>query len=104
MSAKSEQLSRIINAFELWCHRGQTPTILCQQADLLLGNYASSKIISALKLSGIQLKPCADSHQTDNKPELFVYRPLSATPQDKSLNLQLHFAMASNLLYPVIDP
>ena len=102
MSTKPEQLSRVIAAFEQWRRNKKgrqvpTPAPLRQQAVALLDNHSSSKITSALRISDTQLKNWTESLQTDNKPDPFVHLPLSANPQDKSLNLVLHFRHGEQL-------
>lgn len=102
MSTNPEQLSRVITAFEQWRRNKKgrqvpTPALLRQQAIALLDNHSSSKITSALRISGTQLKNWAASLQTDNKPDPFVHLPLSASTQDKSLNLTLHFRHGEQL-------
>ena len=95
-----EQLSSVIAAFEQWRHNKngrQTPTPLRQQAVTLLDNYSSSKITSALRISGTQLKQWAGSLQVVNKHDPFVHLPLSSSTQHKSLNLQLHFRHGEQL-------
>ena len=98
-----EQLSRVITAFEQWRHnkierQASTPAPLRQQAVALLDNYASSKITSALRISGTQLKNWAESLTVANKPDPFVHLPLSSNGQPNSLNLQLHFRHGEQLI------
>ena len=98
--SNSEQLSSVIAAFEQWRHHKngrQTPTPLRQQAVALLDNYSSSKITSALSISGTQLKHWAESLQVAETPVPFVHLPLSSSAQYKSLNLQLHFRHGEQL-------
>ena len=97
-----EQLSSVIAAFEQWRHhkkarQAPTPAPLRQQAVALLDNYAASKITSALRISGTQLKQWADSLPVANKPDPFIHLPLSVNPQHKSLNLELHFRHGEQL-------
>ena len=98
-----EQLSSVIAAFEQWRHnkkerQASTPAPLRQQAVALLDNYASSKITSALRISGTQLKNWAESLTVANKPDPFVHLPLSSNGQPNSLNLQLHFRHGEQLI------
>ncbi|MCG6200562.1 hypothetical protein [Psychromonas antarctica] len=95
-----EQLSSVITAFEQWRHHKngrQTPALLRQQAVALLDNYSSSRITSALRISGTQLKQWTESLQVVNKPAPFVHLPLSSSVQHKSLNLELHFRHGEQL-------
>lgn len=97
-----EQLSSVIAAFEQWRHNKNgrqtaTPEPLRQQAVALLDNYSSSKITSALRISGTQLKQWTESLQVTNNPDPFVHLPLSTSAQHKSLNLQLHFRHGEQL-------
>ncbi|HEY5715024.1 MAG TPA: hypothetical protein VIS54_01300 [Psychromonas sp.] len=97
-----EQLSSVIAAFEQWRHNKKgrqvpTPASLRQQAVALLDNYSSSKITSALRISGTQLKQWAESLQVANTPDPFVHLPLFPSAQHKSLSLALHFRHGEQL-------
>jgi len=59
--SNQNQLTITVEAFEQWRNtrngrQVRTPASLREQAVLLLQEYSSSKIISALKISGTQLK------------------------------------------------
>ena len=97
-----EPLSSVVMAFEQWRNnrkgrQARTPTSLRQQAVALLEHYASSKITSALKLSGSQLKQWAESLHGANNPEPFVHLPLWVSPPHSSLNLTLSFRHGEQL-------
>ena len=97
-----EQLSSVIAAFEQWRHnkkerQASTPAPLRQQAVALLDNYASSKITSALRISGTQVINWAELLTVSNKPDPFIHLPLSAKSQVQSLNLELHFRHGEQL-------
>ena len=97
-----EPLSCVVIAFEQWRknrkgRQARTPTSLRQQAVALLEHYASSKITSALNLSGSQLKQWAESLHGANIPEPFVHLPLWGSPPQPSLNLTLSFRHGEQL-------
>jgi len=93
---KSDQLSITAAAFDQWrinrvSRSERTPLALRQQAVLLYKDYPSSRITSALKISGTQLKLwntlCAPK---DDYPD-FVHLPSPNTPTTVPLNLSLSF-------------
>ena len=97
-----EPLTRVITAFEQWRQNKSgrqkpIPAPLRKQAVLLLDEYSSSKITSALKISGSQLKQWTESLQLVNNTHQFVDLPLPSSAQPASLNVQLHFRHGGHL-------
>jgi hypothetical protein len=90
------QLSITAIAFEQWRFnrlkpRERTPLHLRQQAVSLSNTYSSSKITTALKISGTQLKQWLKllaPHQTSQE---FIHLPHSNSPTIDTLNLELSF-------------
>lgn len=91
----SDQLSITVTAFDQWretrTNRGErTPLALRQQAASLCTRYPSSKITTALKISGAQLKQWSKTHAPNNDYPDFIHLP--STPTTETLNLNLTFA------------
>ena len=96
MQNPDEMMASAITAFEQWRQTrvnraAKTPTVLQQQAAALLAHFASSKITSALKISGTNIKRW--SKQVKNKQSLteFVPLPLIDEPASAPLNVALVF-------------
>ena len=116
---KQDQLSTLVTAFELWRSNRNgrqvpTPTALREKAVALLNHYSSSQIISALRISGSQLKQWRESAAStpETKPH-FIHLPISSSPTQHSVNVELCFvsgdqmnlsgAVDSELLISLID-
>ena len=96
MQNPDEMMASAITAFEQWRQTrvnraAKTPIVLQQQAAALLAHFASSKITSALKISGTNIKRW--SKQVKNKQILteFVPLPLIDEPASDTLNVALVF-------------
>jgi hypothetical protein len=92
-----DQLSTAVIAFERWRSNRNgrqvpTPTTLREQAVSLLNHYSSSQIISALSISGSQLKQWRNSFEPTDKTFPFVHLPISPSLTNPSVNVELRFA------------
>jgi len=100
---KQDQLSTLVTAFELWRSNRNgrqvpTPTALREKAVALLNHYSSSQIISALRISGSQLKQwrqCVAS--TPETKSHFIHLPISSSPTQHSVNVELCFASGDQM-------
>lgn len=104
-----DQLPTVVSAFEHWRSNRNgrqvpTPIALREQAVTLLNNYSSSQITSALRISGSQLKQWRNSAvPTETKPQ-FVHLPISISPTQSSINVELCFASGDQMhLSGVVD-
>tara|TARA_R110001583_G_scaffold22560_1_gene84546 strand:+ start:515 stop:880 length:366 start_codon:yes stop_codon:yes gene_type:complete len=97
-----DQLPTVVTAFEHWRNNRNgrqvpTPTALREQAVALLNHYSSSQIISALRISGSQLKQWRNSAApTETKPQ-FVHLPISSPPTLPSVKVELCFASGDQM-------
>lgn len=104
-----DQISTVVTAFELWRsnrngRQAPTPETLREQAVLLLNNYSSSAITSALRISGSQLKQWRNSHELPEKTPKFVHLPISSSQMQSPLNIELRFAHGDQMcLSGVVD-
>jgi hypothetical protein len=97
-----DHLSRVVAAFEQWRQTKNKqhttiPSRLRQQAVALLDEYSSSKITSALRLSGAQLKNWAGVQHIDEQPPVFVHLPLACALPHQALSIALHFRQGGQL-------
>jgi hypothetical protein len=116
----SDQLSITATAFDQWREkrvypRERTPLALRQQAVLLYKNYSSSKITTALKISGTQLNQWKTLLAPKNSHPDFIHlpSPSPSTPAIEPLNISLSFdngasmvlrgAISSTLLITIIQ-
>ncbi len=98
----SDQLTSVVNAFELWRsnrngRQAPTPTSLRKQAVSLLKTYSSSQITSALRISGGQLKQWRHSLDVPVQLPQFIALPVSSTPHNEPMNIELHFTSGDQL-------
>jgi hypothetical protein len=105
-----EHLSHLITAFEHWRsnrknRRSPIPNALREQAVGLLEYYLPSKITSALRISGGQLKQWKNNLSFPENTTQFVVLPLS-TPLDQTpFNVDIRFAQGDAMsLSGVVDP
>jgi hypothetical protein len=95
---EQDQLTTLVTAFEHW-HSNRngrqvpTPSALREQAVALLNHYSSSKITSALRISGSQLKQWRHTLKPAEKVPLFVHLP-SPSPllTQQPFTVELRFA------------
>ena len=92
-----DQLPTVVTAFEHWRSNRNgrqvpTPTALREQAVALLHHYSSSQIISALRISGSQLKQWRNSAAPTETKTQFIHLPLSTSPTQSSVKVELCFA------------
>lgn len=78
--SNQNQLTIVIKAFEQWRNNRngpqvRTPAHLREQAILLLNDYSSSQITSALKINGSQLKQWRSALDTTEPSSQFVTLP-----------------------------
>lgn len=97
-----DQLSTVVSAFEHWRSNRNgrqvpTPTTLREQAVSLLNNYSSSQIISALRISGSQLKQWRNSAVPTETKSQFVHLPISGSPTQSSVKVELCFASGDQM-------
>ena len=108
---EQDQLTTLVTAFEHWRsnrngRQVSTPIALREQAVALLNNYSSSKIISALRISGSQLKQWRHTLEPAEKIPLFVHLPISPSPllTQPPFTVELRFAQGNEMsLSGVID-
>jgi hypothetical protein len=102
-----DQLSTVVNAFEQWRsnrNSRQVPTPLREQAVSLLNHYSSSKITSALSISGSQLKQWRNTAGLADATPQFVHLPISPLLTQPSITIELHFANGNEMfLSGVVD-
>lgn len=96
--SNQDQLINVVAAFEQWRKNRNgrqvaTPLPLRKQAVSLINTYASSKITSALRISGSQLKQWSGSFESPQQLPQFVHLPM--TPEQ--LNVELRFASGDQL-------
>ena len=107
--SNQDQLPTVVSAFEHWRNNRNgrqvpTPTPLREQAVALLSNYSSSKITSALRISGSQLKQWRNSLEPTDITSLFVHLPISPSLTQPPLNVELRFARGDEMsLSGVVD-
>lgn len=99
----SDQLSITATAFDLWREkrvypRERTPLALRQQAVLLYKNYSSSKITTALKISGTQLNQWKTLLAPKDEHPDFVHLPSPSTTTEP-LTLSLSFANGASMVF-----
>ncbi|MGL1959078.1 MAG: hypothetical protein OCD00_17395 [Colwellia sp.] len=73
----------------------QPPNALREQAVALLKYYSSSKITSALRISGGQLKQWKNSVSSPENTPQFVQLPISAPSAQTPFNVELCFAQST---------
>tara|TARA_R110001583_G_scaffold194367_1_gene365104 strand:- start:556 stop:921 length:366 start_codon:yes stop_codon:yes gene_type:complete len=98
----SDQLTFVVTAFELWRsnrkgRQAPTPISLRKQAVSLLNTYSTSQIISALRISGGQLKQWRHSFDMSEPLCQFIELPISSTPSHAPMKLELHFVSSDQL-------
>ncbi|WP_159818046.1 hypothetical protein [Colwellia sp. 20A7] len=106
-----DQLTTVVTAFEHWRSNRSgrqvtTPIALREQAVALLNHYSSSKITSALRISGGQLKQWRNTLEPAEKAPLFVHLPISPPPllTQPPFTVELRFAQGNEMsLSGVID-
>lgn len=105
-----DQLTTLITAFEHWRSNRNgrqvpTPTALRERAVSLLNHYSSSKITSALRISGSQLKQWQKlSIQPSENTPLFAHLPVSTSHTQSPLTVELRFAQGDEMsLSGVLD-
>ena len=104
-----DQLSTAVTGFEHWRsnrsgRQVSTPIALREQAVALLNHYSSSKITSALRISGSQLKQWRYTLEHAEKTPLFVHLPISPPFTQPPLTVELRFAQGNEMsLSGVID-
>ncbi len=104
-----EQLSIVVTAFAHWRSNRNgrqvpTPAALREQAVALLNHYSSSQITSALRISGGQLKQWRNSAATTEIKPQFVHLPISDSPTDPRVKVELCFASGEQMhLSGVVD-
>ena len=97
MQNPDEMMALAVTAFQQWrltrAHRAvKTPKALQQQAVALLAHFSSSKIMSALKLSGANLKRWSTNLQVQHNLTEFVALPPVDEPLPAPLSLELAFS------------
>ena len=97
MQNPDEMMALAVTVFQQWrktrVHRVvKTPKALQQQAVALLAHFSSSKITSALKLSGANLKRWSTNLQDQHNPTEFVSLPPVDRPLPAPLSLELAFS------------
>lgn len=102
MQNPDEMMASAITAFEQWRQTrvnkaAKTPIVLQQQAVALLAHFSSSKITSALNISGTNLKRWSKQAQDEQSLTEFVALPLIDEPSSAPLNLALVFSNGSNM-------
>jgi hypothetical protein len=100
--SNQDQLSTVVSAFEHWRSNRNgrqvpTPTALREQAVALLNHYSSSQITSALRISGSQLKQWRNSVATTETKPQFVHLPISGSPTQYSVKVELCFASGEQM-------
>lgn len=103
-----DQLSTLVTAFEHWRSNRNgrqvpTPMALREQAVGLLEHYSSSKITSALRISGSQLKQWKNSATSPENTPQFVHLPISAPSAQTPFNIELRFAQGDAMSLSGID-
>ena len=107
--SNQDQLTTVVTAFEHWRsnrngRKVPTPLPLREQTVALLNYYSSSQITSALRISGSQLKQWRNSTAPTEKTPLFVHLPLSASPTQPCVKVELCFAGGDQMhLSGVVD-
>lgn len=96
MQNPDKMMALAITAFEQWrkfrTHRvAKTPKALQQQAVALLTHFSSSKTMSALNISGANLKRWSSHAQMKNSITEFVALPSVNEPEPASLSVELAF-------------
>ena len=91
-----EMMALAINAFKEWRETRQhavskTPKVLQQQAVALLAHFSSSKVISALNISGTNIKLWSKHGHNKHDPTEFVTLP---SLDESSLHAQLSMELA----------
>ncbi len=99
----SDQLTNTSIAFDQWREKRpsrseRTPLALRQQAVLLYKSYPSSKITTALKISGTQLNQWKTLLTPKDEHLDFVHLPSPNTPSTEPLNLNLSFANGASIV------
>ncbi len=100
--SNQDQLSTLVTAFEHWRSKRNgrqvpTPSTLREQAVELLNHYSSSQITTALRISGSQLKQWRNSVVPDEEKSQFVHLPLSTSPTQPSVKVELCFASGDQM-------
>jgi hypothetical protein len=100
--SNSNQLANVVESFEQWRstrnrRQARTPGTLREQAALLLNDHSSSKIISALKISGTQLKQWrTELGLTEPSPQFVALPTLSSLPNEQA-NVEFRFSNGDQL-------
>ncbi len=97
-----DKITTVVTAFEQWrCNRNgrqaPTPTTLREQAVSLLNHYSSSKITSALSISGSQLKQWRGTLETVEEAPHFVHLPIQSPLAQPPLNVELRFISGDSM-------
>lgn len=97
-----DPLSTLVTAFAQWrstknSRQATIPIALREQAVSLLNAYSSSKITSALNISGSQLKQWQHTIESSEKPALFVNLPVSKPLLSNAMTIELCFASGDQL-------
>ncbi len=102
LNTTPDKLSTVVTAFESWRNNRNgrqvsTPITLREQAVSLLNNYSSSKITSALRISGSQLKQWKNALIPPEQTPQFVHLPILPSPTQVHLNVELRFASGDQM-------
>lgn len=100
--SNSNQLVTVVESFEQWRsarngRQARTPGTLREQAALLLNNHSSSKICSALKISGTQLKQWRLELGLTEPSTQFVTLPALSSLQNEQSNIEFRFTNGAQL-------
>lgn len=106
--SNQDQLSNVVAAFEQWretrfSRKSPTPKPLRKKTVALKSHYSSSRITSALRISGTQLKQWSEEGKDLEKTVDFVQLPVSLDHktdeiQNAELKLELSFTKGEQLL------
>lgn len=100
--SNQNQLTTAVEAFEQWRNHRigrqvRTPSALREQAALLLNDYSSSKITSALKISGAQLKQWRSAPELSEPTPQFVALPKLTPVINEHSSVELLFSNGDKL-------
>ena len=105
--SNQDQLTIVVNAFEQWrknrnSSTNTTPKPLRRQTVALNNHYSSSRITTALRISGGQFKQWCNEYPSLNEPIDFLELPVTQNPQgDESgectLKLEISFPRGEKL-------
>ena len=99
---QQDQLAVVVTAFSHWRENRKgrnvsTPIPLREQAVSLLNTYSSSKITSALHISGSQLKQWRHQNNTSAAISSFVSLPVTTLAPQNAFNIELCFVSGEQL-------